>query len=137
MIDAPKFFSVTPPGAILDDTAATTAVIDCQGYALIVITAYFGATDIAAAVLKVQESDASGSGFTDISGSDLASSATATIDNTAIRWFIRPKKRYLDLNFTAGNGAAGTYFCAWADGYKAEALPTTATQLGLTAVANL
>lgn len=137
MIDAPKFFSVTPPGAILDDAAATTTVIDCQGYALIMITAYFGATDIAAAVLKVQDSNSSGSDFVDITGSDLASSATAGIDNTAISWFIRPKKRYLDLNFTAGNGSLGTYFTAFAFGFRAEALPTTATQLGLTAVANL
>ena len=142
MVPLPRFKSITPPGAILDNAAATTAEVDCQDADYIIVTAYFGATDIAAAVLKLQASDTSGSGFTDISGSDLASSATATIDGTAIRWYIDRRKtmgnkRYLDLLFTAGDGSAGTYFTAFADLYRLNSTPTSNAELNVTASAFL
>ena len=57
-----KFVSVTPPGAILDNTVATTAEIDTAGWDYCTIVVYLGATDIAMDELTVTESDTSGSG---------------------------------------------------------------------------
>lgn len=116
-----KFVQVTPPAAIVDDASFTTAAIDTAGYHYATVIFSIGATDIAMAALKLQESDASGSGYTDIAGSDLSSATdidgnatalpSATDDNNLVVWQVdlRGRKRYLDLVATAGNGSTGTF----------------------------
>lgn len=121
-----KIQMVIQPAAIVDNTAFTTAEIDTAGFDYCQIYVAVGATDIAMAVLKVQESNTSGSGMADISGLDFdgdtaiggsaAALPSATDDNKVFACDIdlRGRKRYLDLSATAGDGAAGTFAVAWA-----------------------
>jgi len=131
-----RYFPVINPAAIVDDAAFTTATIDTQGAYRVQILVHIGATDIAAAVFKVQESDASNMGSaTDISGTDLASTVTAGVDNTIIVYDINlagNRKRYLDLSFTAGNGSLGTYASAVAILWMKNS-PTSNTERNVTA----
>lgn len=135
-----KIVAITPPGAILDNTSPTTTAVDCAGFGYAVITVFLGAMDIAMTALKLQQSNASGSGFADITGAVGGTDFTlpiATDDNKFVKFFVdlRGKKRYLDLVATVGDGAAGTYFCAWAELYEAAITPSTATERGLLAQA--
>lgn len=119
-----KFFQVISPAAIVDNASYTTNEIDTLGYNYATIIVNIGATDIAMAALKVQESDTSGSGFVDISGADCdggtdidgstAALPSATDDDSlvVIQINMQGRKRYLDLVATAGDGAAGTYASA-------------------------
>jgi HK97 family phage major capsid protein len=117
-----KVVLLTPPAAIVDNAAFTTAALDTYGFDEVEIYVAFGAMDIAVAVLKVQESDDSGmSGAADITGAILGTSAndtgststlpSATSDNTIIKFEIdmRGRKRYLDVSLTGGDGSAGTF----------------------------
>jgi hypothetical protein len=133
---------VTPPAAILDNASATTSVIDTLGFNYCTIYVLLGATDIAMAALKVQESDAAASGTALTSGADIsgldysAALPDASADNT-IRAFdidLRGRKRYLDVVATAGDGSAGTYITIWAELSRGEEVPVTAAQRGLAAV---
>lgn len=138
-----KFVSVTPPEAIYDNASLTTATIDTKGYGYARIYLYLGATDIAMATLKVQESDDSGmSGAADVTGlvvgtsNNIAGSTSAlpssTDDNKC--WLfeidLRGRKRYLDLVATCGNGAAGTYATAWAVLSHGSDAPVSASERG-------
>lgn len=138
-----KFVGITPPAAIVDNTSYTTAAIDTVGYGFVEIYVYLGATDIAMAALKVQESDDSGmSGAEDVPGcvvgtsvnADGATSAlpTATDDNKLMKFEIdmRGRKRYLDVVATAGDGTAGTYMTAFAILSQPSISPITATAKG-------
>jgi hypothetical protein len=101
-----------------------------------------GATDIAMAALKLQESDASGSGMADITGAvfgtstntdgDTSTLPSATDDGLifAIEVDLRGRKRYLDLTATAGDGDAGTYGVAWCVLTRAKQGPITAAKRG-------
>jgi len=137
--------SVTPPGAIIDNAAATTATIDTIGAAYAVFKVYFGAMDIAVTVLKVQESDDSGmSGAADITNTvmgtannDTGSASTLPTAGDGNHFFevcidLRGRKRYLDLSLTLGDGAAGTYVAAWCELYRMSDAPRTAAEAGLT-----
>ncbi len=134
---------LTPPAAIVDDAAFTTAALDTYGFDEAEIYVAFGAMDIAAVTLKVQESDDSGmSGAVDIVGTrvgtdanDTGSTSTlpsATSDNTIFKFEIdlRGRKRYLDVSLTGGNGSAGTFAVVWAELLRGEQSPTTAAQKG-------
>lgn len=138
------FVGVTPPAAIVDDAAYTTAEVDSVDATLgkaafLEFWVYLGATDIALAAFKLTESDTSGSGFTDVSGADFSVSpatlASATDDNKAylISVDLRngSRKRYFDLTLTAGNGSTGTYACAWAYRVYTTKSPSTAAELGV------
>lgn len=140
----PKLVSVTPPAAIVDDSAYTTGAVDTLGFRFARFVVYLGATDIAMAALKVQESDDSGmSGAADITGAvfgtstaDTGSASTlpsATDDNKffTVEIDLRGRKRYLDLGATAGNGSTGTFLAAWCELYRGEQTPTTAAQKGV------
>lgn len=139
-----KLVSVTPPAAIVDNASFTTAIVDTQGFRLARFVVYLGATDIAVAAFKVQESDDSGmSGAADVTGAvfgtsnnDTGSASTlpsATDDNKffTVEIDLRGRKRYLDLVLTAGDGAAGTFAAAWCELYRGENTPTTAAQKGV------
>jgi len=119
-----KWLQVIAPVAIKDNTSWTTTEIDTLGFDYAEIIVNIGATDIAMAALKVQESETSGSGFADVTGLIMGTSAdidgttsalpSATDDNTLVIFQIdlRNRMRYLDLVATAGNGTAGTYASA-------------------------
>lgn len=138
-----KFFSITPPAAIVDNASYTTATIDTAGYAYARVFAYLGATDIAMGALKIQESDDSGmSGAADVTGLIYGTSAgvagttsalpSATDDNKCFVFEIdlRGRKRYLDLVATAGDGSAGTYLTAFALLSRAADVPVSAADRG-------
>ncbi|HXG66982.1 MAG TPA: hypothetical protein VNO70_17905 [Blastocatellia bacterium] len=132
-----KFVSVTPPEAIRDNSSWATAEIDTKGFDYATILVYLGATDIAMAALKLQESDTSGSGFADVSGADFSVSPatlpSATDDNKLFAIFVdlTKRKRYLDLVMTAGDGATGTFAVALAILSRAEEAPNSASERGL------
>jgi hypothetical protein len=138
-----KFFSITPPAAIIDNASATTATIDTLGYAFCRILVYYGATDIATVAAKIQESDDSGmSGAADVTGlvfgtsSDIGGSTSslpsATDDNKCFAFEINllGRKRYLDLVLTLGDGTAGTYVAAFALLSRASDAPVSASERG-------
>jgi hypothetical protein len=141
-----KMVSVTPPAAIVDNAAFTTAEVDTKGFDYALFKVYIGAIDIAMAALQVTESDTSGSGHAAIAGTVFGTAAdiegtttalpSADDDNTfvVIGIDLRGRKRYLDLNMTAGNGAAGTFAAAWCELYTADAMPTTVAGHGCSAM---
>jgi hypothetical protein len=143
-----KVLNFCPPTAIKDDAAFATTTIDTAGYGKLAIYFTLGATDIAMAALKVQESNDSGmASAEDISGLVYGTSAnpetgttsslpSATDDNGVFAFFINlsGRKRYLDVVATAGNGTAGTFGSGVAFLYDGEGI-STAAERGL--VANL
>lgn len=135
-----KVVAITPPGAIVDDAAFTTATVDTKGFRHLRLLVHFGAMDIAMVALKAQESDDSGmSGAADISGAVGGTDFTlpsATADNQfgAINIDLRGgRKRYIDLVATGGNGTAGTYMTAFAILSNPEEAPNSASERGLEA----
>ena len=136
---AHKVVGITPPGAIVDNAGFTTNTIDTAGFAFLTIIVLLGATDIALAALKLQESDASNmAGATDVAGADFSVSPatlpSATDDNKlfAIQVNLAGRKRYLDLVMTGGDGTAGAYATAIALLSDASEVPASATARGFT-----
>lgn len=135
---------ITKPGAIVDNVAFTTDIIDTKGFDEARIVVGLGALDIAVAAMKLTESDDSGmSGAGDVPGADFSVSPltlpSATADNNlyAIHVDLRGRKRYFDLSLTGGDGAAGSYIVAWVDLARAEEAPNSATERGFAAEANV
>lgn len=134
---ANKYVNVTPPAAIVDNAAFTTAAVDTKGYDEVAFLVALGALDIALTAFKVQESDASGSGYADVSGADFSVSPltlpAATDDNKLYLVTVNMvgRKRYLDLSLTGGDGAAGTYACVIAMLGRGQQIPATASARGL------
>lgn len=136
-----KLVSVTPPAAIYDNTALTTASVDTKGWGYAKFVLYLGATDIAMTVLKLRESD-DDSTYSDVTGAiygtsnNIAGSTsalpTATDDNKffTIEVDLRGRKRYLDLSATAGDGATGTYASVHCVLSRAADGPVTAAERG-------
>lgn len=135
-----KFVQVAAPVAISDNAAVTTATIDTLGFDEVMFEISFGAMDIAVAALKLTESNDSGmSGATDISGADYSVSPatlpSATDDNHFYGIHVKlggARKRYLDLSYTTGDGAAGTYTSINAIFARGESEPNSATTRGFT-----
>lgn len=135
-----NFFQVTAPTAINDNTAYTTNTIDTLGYDELLIEIAFGAMDIAVAALKLTESNSSNmSSPNDITGADFSVSPatlpSATDDNHFYGIHVKlggARKRYMDLSFTAGDGAAGTYASVNAILGRGETEPSTAATRGFT-----
>lgn len=131
-----KVIGVTPPAAIVDNAAVTTASVDCSEAGWVTFLVYMGATDIAVAAMKLRESD-DDSTFTDVPGADFSvSPATlpaATDDNKiyAVQVNMLGRKRYLDLTLTGGDGSAGAYFVVLAILSRMAITPSTATDRGL------
>jgi hypothetical protein len=107
------------PAAIKNNAAFTSQVIDAADADYVEWHAMVGATDIAMAAFKVMESDtktdATTLGGTPAQVHDVAVKPGADDDNKV--WIIgvtcrSPRKRYLQLQATAGNGTAGTYLAA-------------------------
>lgn len=138
-----KIVSVTPPAAIVDNAAFTTAEVDTLGYDFASFYVYYGATDIATAVLQVTETDTSGSGQVAITGTIFGTSTntagttstlpSATADNLFFAIHIdmrKGRKRYLDLNLTGGDGAAGTFAAVFCILSRGKELPNSASERG-------
>lgn len=142
-----KKFLVTAPAAIVDNASWTCNVIDTQGYDYCSIDILLGATDIAMAALKVQESDTKSNTTALTSGADVtglvfgtstdidgntSSLPSSTTDNTVVRVEVdcRKRKRYLLLVATGGDGAAGAYMASVATLSRAEIVPVSATNRG-------
>ena len=141
-----KFVSVTPPAAIIDNASATTAYVDTAGWDHALFVIYFGAMDIAATAMKLQECDTSGGSYADITGTVFGTSTntdgststlpSATDDNKffAISVNTAGRKRYLDLVLTLGDGAAGTYVTVFCILSRGDTDPSTAAGRGFSQV---
>ena len=136
-LQAEKFFAITPPAAIVDNAAFTTATIDTLGFNELLVVVYLGALDIAVAAMKLQESEASNMASpTDITGTVGGTSYTlpiATDDNTFIAFHVKTggqRKRYIDLVITGGDGSTGTFMSAFALLGKGTTTPSTAAARG-------
>ena len=101
---------------------------------------------LAKSVWKVQEGDVSGSANTDITGLDPAAGTTGDgripqdDDDDKIFGFmidLKGRKRYINLDATAGNGALGTYMAALAILSRAEESANTTTERGLAGIKRL
>lgn len=140
---AVRYFNITPPAAIVDAADFTTNVIDTVAngvkFDYLTVVVQLGATDIGLTALKMQQSDASGSGFADITGTVGGTDFTlpsATDDNGFVVFNIdlRGKKRYFDLVATGGNGTLGTFMSAVAILSRAKIGPNSATDSNALAV---
>lgn len=139
---AVKVVPVTNPVAIKDNVAWVTTEVDTLGFEYAVFYVMLGASDIAMAVFKLQESDTSGSGMADVTGAIFGTSnntggSTSTLPSAtdddlifAIEVDLKARKRYLDLSITAGDGALGTYAAAWCMLSRAKQVPNTAAERG-------
>jgi hypothetical protein len=132
-----QIVGVTPPAAIVDNAAFTTATLDTLGASWVTFIVYLGALDIAVAAMKLRESDDSGmSGATDVPGADFSvSPATlpaATDDNKfyAVQVNMLGRKRYLDLSLTGGDGTVGTFATVFALLSRLQTTPSTAAGRG-------
>jgi hypothetical protein len=135
-----KVVNVTPPAAIVDNASFTTNTIDTAGFGKLAVYFSLGATDIAMAALKLQESDDSGmSGAADITGCVYGATGapalpTATDDNKVFGFFVNlaGRDRYIDVVATAGDGSAGTFGACTAILYNGDPI-NDATDRGLAA----
>ena len=133
-----KTLLLTPPAAAVNNAAVTVSSVDRKGFDYAVIKLLLGATDIALAVCKMQESD-DNSTWTDITGLDFSVSPntlpSATDDNHLFAWDIdlRGRKRYLRPAITVGNGSTGAFVCVIAELHRPEQNPSTPAGRGLTA----
>lgn len=143
-----KIQRVVSPAAIVDNASLTCQVVDTLGFRYARYVFYFGAMDIAATALKIQEADAVSSATALTSGADVTGAVfgtsnndtgvastlpSATADDTFFTMEIdlRGRKRYLNPVATMGDGAAGTFVAAWCELYRGEITPTTAAQKGV------
>lgn len=101
------------------DASAATKEIDCLNADYLVVQFFTsGGSDGAMATLKLQESDASGSGQADISGTDLSSTVTsptavAADDGCAVYVVdLRGRKRYITISFD-GPASSSNYVAAF------------------------
>jgi hypothetical protein len=114
-----KFVNIVPPEAIKDNTAWTDIEdIDTNGWDYLTIVWQQGATDVITAALAVADSD-DGTTYTNFA----VVGTTATIAGTTsalppatpanqLHVFeidLRKRKRYIQVDATAGNGSTGTF----------------------------
>ena len=110
----------------IDTYGADSASID------VVFSAFTAATSSYASVLKVQESNVSGSGQADVTGMSITASAGATTGNAgAVARFnvdMRGRKRYLTVVVSPGNAST---IATVARLGKLEDMPYTAAAAGV------
>lgn len=110
----------------IDTLGADYASID------IVYSAFSASTSSYASVLKLQQSDTSGSGQVDVTGYSVTAGAGATTgSNGAVARFnvdMRGKKRYLTVVTTPGNAATVATVARLS---KLEDMPITAAAMGV------
>lgn len=129
----------TLPTAAVGATATSTLTIDRLGYDHVSVSAIraSNASTVFASVLKVEESDASGSGYSDVTAlvgggtggfsipavSDTNAAAIVKLDIDA-----RAKKRYLRVSMTPGASATLAIVASLS---KAEVAPSTVGEKGV------
>jgi hypothetical protein len=132
-----KTVNVAPPGALVNGGSVSCSAIDRAGFDYATVRVVLGSTDAALTALKLQESDASGSGYTDIPGLDYSvSPATLPTSGAGNSMYsfdvdLRGRKRYLKPVITVGSGTNGAYVTVQADLSRAEETPHDATSRGL------
>ena len=135
--------SVTKAAASVAANATHSHEIDTLGFKYatidVVYSPFTAATAAYASVCKVQESDASGSGQTDVTGLAITAGAGATTGASvgAVARFnvdLRGRKRYLTVVTSPGNTVAVVTNARLS---KAESHAVTATQSGVNNVASL
>lgn len=121
-----KYVVAIAPAAVIDNASATATEIDTKDARSLEVVVQLGATDIAMTALKLQHSDTSGSGFTDITGADFDGGTdidgntlalpSATDDNQTCVFQVNldATKRYVNVVATFDNGATGGYIAATA-----------------------
>lgn len=136
-----KVLNAIPPGLIVDNTAFTSIVIDtgiAGGAKSLVFAVGLGSIDAALAVFRVQQSDdltdTTTLGGTPTDVVDITATVTpgATDDDKVVLVEIDlsgPHARYMQLQVTAGDGAAGTYLSALAFLVNAGVPPTNSGAL--------
>jgi len=133
----------------VDNSAITSTVVDCAGFDHATFIIDVGTTDVAMTALKVQEADAKTSATALTSGADVtglvwgtstdpdsgstSSLPSDTADNTlyAAHVDLKTRKRYLQIQATAGNGTTGTAVNAYCILSKAGVGPYNASTRGL------
>lgn len=131
-----KYVAITPPAAIVDDAAFTTAAVDTFGFSHLTLVAQFGAIDIAPASASIRQSDASNMGSPSniaVGGTDFDLATAADSDNEFHVFDIdlRGKKRYIDFEITGGNGSTGTYLSVLAILSNPTISPNAASERGV------
>lgn len=135
--------SVTKAAASVAANATHSHEIDCAGFKYasidVVYSPFTAATTSYASVLKVQESDASGSGQADVTGLSITAGAGSTTGANvgAVARFnidLRGRKRYLTVVTSPGNTVAIVTSGRLS---KGEQHAVTATESGVNNVANL
>ena len=135
-LQAIKYVSITPPAAIVDNAAFTTAEVDTKGWNKALFVVQLGALDIAIAAMLLQENDVSATGEATVSGADFSVSPltlpAATDDDNAysIHVDLRGKKRFMNISLTGGDGTTGTYATAFVILSDPEECTDTAAERG-------
>lgn len=130
-----KYVAITPPAAIVDNAAFTTAAVDTKGFSHLTIVAQFGALDIAPASSSIRMSDASNMASpTAIAtgGTDYALATAADSDNDfhVFEVDLLGKQRYIDFEITGGDGSAGTFLSVLAILSRPSESPNSAADRG-------
>lgn len=131
-----KYVAITPPAAIVDNAAFTTAAVDTKGWGHMTILALFGAIDIAPASASIRYSDSSDmSSPTTLAagGTDFALATAAGSDNDFHVFEVEldgTKGRYVDFEITGGDGTAGTYLTVIAILSRPSSSPNSAATRG-------
>ena len=116
-----------------DNGAATVTYADAKGWDHATLLIATGAMDIALNG-KLQESDASGSGYADITGAaitEVADTGDGTMMAIEVDLTAGVRKRFLQPVLTAGDGSTGVYVAAVIILTRGEASPATAAGAGL------
>jgi len=115
----------------INGATATDTEVDTLGWDYLTVIVVTGNVAGNMSALKLQESDASGSGEADISGAAFTAPAATGGDNTRRACFIdlRKRKRYISTVATAA--ASATLIAVIGILSRAEKTPTSATERGL------
>jgi len=134
-----KIVVLSQPGAALDNAAATVSAIDTLEWDYLTIYAILGATDAALTVLKLTESDASGSGYVDIPETVYGASGNpalpnALADNSVYGFFLNlanNRCRYIKPAAAVADGSVGGYVTIVAILSRGKTVPSDDASRGL------
>jgi hypothetical protein len=131
---------LTQPNAIVDNAAFNVAELDTLGWEEVSVYFIIGALDIAPTVMKITETDTTGSGYSDIPASVFGAVGNpalplATDDNKVycVRINKINRKRFIKPALASGDGATGTYATVIAILSRPQVAPLTPAGRGLAA----
>lgn len=136
-----KIINLIPPAAIKDDAAFSSLVLDkndLDGADYVEFVGVLGSIDATMDTLKVMESDTLTNpttlGGTPVLVKDATTKPGTDDDNKPFVFGIdlgKSRQRYLQLQATAGDGAAGTFLSAMAIAARPREAGSSATRRGL------